>query len=456
MKIDALMTTSLIPSDAELINGVRWFISLRWLAAAGVILVPLAGSLVFKVDIPLPVFVSIGIVLFFYNVLCFLYQKKFAVSGAAQIAVSRRFAHTQIFIDWLFLITLVYCSGGIESPLLFFFIFHIILAALLLSRISCFLHAGFAVFLVGALAVVEYTGVIPHFRFPVLFPAPLYQNPVYVAVMLFFFTATLIGSTYLATAITTKIRIRDARLIKMKEDLQDAYLELERADREKTDFTYKVTHELRAPLGAIDGLLQNILQGYVTDPAKIREYIERIDVRTRALLDLVRDLLNLAAGRMAVARDNFACVDLAGIVERLHALYKQRLDAKNLRFVVEKPAHKISVEMTPSDCELLMTNLIDNAVKYSRDGGTVTVRIGDDAAHAVVSVTDAGIGIARGDLDRIFHEFFRADNARKVEANGTGLGLSIVKQVVNRYNGAVSVESEINKGTTFKIQLPKG
>lgn len=456
MKIDALMTTSLIPSDAELINGVRWFISLRWFAAAGVILVPFAGRAVFNVDIHLPLFVCTGVVLFIYNILCAFYQKRIAILGTTDVAVFRRFAHVQIFIDWLFLITLVYCSGGIESPLLFFFIFHIILASLLLSRVSCFLHAGFAVFLVGALAGTEYAGLIPHFRYPALFPEPLYQNPLYVAVMLFFFASTLIGSTYLATSITTKIRIRDAKLIKLKEDLEKAYHDLELADKEKTDFTYKVTHELRAPLGAIDGLLQNILQGYVTSPEKIREYIERVDARTRSLLELVKDLLNLAAGRMTVAKDNIACVDLAGIVERLHALYKQRIETKKLQFLIDKPENKISVEMTPSDCELLLTNLIDNAVKYSRKGGSVTVRIGEDAGNVLLSVSDAGIGIARGDLDRIFHEFFRADNARKHEANGTGLGLSIVKQIVKRYNGAVSVESEMNKGTTFKIQFPKG
>jgi signal transduction histidine kinase len=456
MKTNELKTTSLVPADAELINGVDWFITLRWYAAAGVILFPLAGRALFRVEIHLPVFLLIGTVLFVYNILCALYQKKVADAGTRDIRVFRRFAHFQIFTDWLFLITLVYCSGGIESPLLFFFIFHVILASLLLSRVSCFLHAGFAAFLVSGLAGIEYAGAVPHFRYPALFPEPLYQNPVYVAVVLFFFTLTLVGSTYLATSITTKIRIRDAKLIKLKEDLESAYHDLELADKEKTDFTFRVTHELRGPLSAIHGLLQVILDGYVTDGAKIREYIERIDRRTRTLLDLVTDLLNLAAGHMSVTKDNFACIDAAGVLEQIRALYKQRIDAKGLTFTVEKPEKKISVEMTPSDFELLLTNLIDNAVKYSREGGGITVTLGEDAQMTTIEVKDTGIGIPHADRDRIFQEFYRAENARKIEANGTGLGLSIVKQIATRYNGAVSFESETNNGTTFKIRFPKG
>ena len=234
-----------------------------------------------------------------------------------------------------------------------------------------------------------------------------------------------------------------------------SYQALEELDRTKTSFVLSVTHELRSPLSAIKSMLAVILDGYVGEiPSKCSDFIRRAEERVVSLLELVGDLLDLAAGKAEFEGD----IDPAEVDEVmgevLNATYGRAV-RKGLHIETYMPSETVlRVRVDPQDLERVLINLIDNAVKYTASDGQVSVRVErrDDAVR--IEVSDTGIGIAPEAFSRIFDEFYRAENAKEAEREGTGLGLAIAKQIVERYGGRIWVESELGKGTRFVVLLP--
>ncbi len=231
--------------------------------------------------------------------------------------------------------------------------------------------------------------------------------------------------------------------------------ELTEINQIKTQFVTMVTHELRAPLSAIEGYLTAYLQGLAgTDPLVSRQMLERARQRAHSLLDLVNDLLEfsrLEAKRMARKKE---LLDLSGIITNTVELLKGQGDPKGLQFTVDLPASLPLVEADRREMEQLFTNLISNAIKYNVKRGKVVVSA-KRSNHALnVKVSDTGIGIADEHLPHIFEEFYRVSGPETRYTTGTGLGLSIVKKIVESNFGRIDVESEVDKGTTFTVKLP--
>src|SRR5690606_9169047 len=138
-----------------------------------------------------------------------------------------------------------------------------------------------------------------------------------------------------------------------------------------------------------------------------------------------------------------------GQIERVQPLAKER----DITIVADLPP-SIAVVAVPEDIRSIAANLLENAVRYNRDGGTVTVQLGRDAGNVTLEVTDTGEGIPEQDRDRIFERFYRIDKARSRAAGGTGLGLSLVRHAAERHGGSVGLRSEMGVGSTFRVQLP--
>jgi len=228
---------------------------------------------------------------------------------------------------------------------------------------------------------------------------------------------------------------------------------LRELDRMKDQFVSSVSHELRSPLTSIVGYLELLLDGEVGElDEDQRHFLEVVDRNCNRLTTLVDDILFIArvdAGRLSLdlqpvelAELAAAAVESAGPVARREGI-ELSLDAEPGM----PPVVADSTRMTQ-----LLDNLISNAVKFTPRGGTVTVATAkrDDVAH--LEVRDSGVGIPRDELDRLFDRFFRASTS--AVASGTGLGLSIVKSIVDAHRGTVSVESEVDAGTTFLVDLP--
>lgn len=256
------------------------------------------------------------------------------------------------------------------------------------------------------------------------------------------------------------LRAANAECRARRDDLERLNAELALANRKlieledvRAQFTLLTTHELRAPVAAIQSYLKLILEGYVPQP-KVRETLEKAERRAMEQLALIADLLEL--GRIGSA-------DARGLVQpvQVEALLREQLEllaasARERGITLETHiGDELSpVRANPDQVRSLWNNLVSNAIKYNRDGGRVTVTLVQQNQRLVGSVADSGIGIPQEAMTRLFSEFFRAENAKAQSRMGTGLGLSIVKEIIERSGGQITVESEIDKGTTFHFWLP--
>lgn len=231
--------------------------------------------------------------------------------------------------------------------------------------------------------------------------------------------------------------------------------ELKELDKAKSNFVSLVAHELRAPLAAIEGYLDVILDGIgMDDPQKIQKILNRSRERTHALLALINDLLALSrmeSGRGAKEREKVTIGELLNeVVEFLRGKAEERQVSLGLNLSEGLPA----IWANREDLIRVFTNLLDNAIKYNRTGGKVQVRVEKDEAFIRVSIQDTGIGILPKDLEHIFDEFYRVKNPETRTISGTGLGLSIAKKILEAHDGHIEVESQIQQGSTFRVLLP--
>lgn len=226
---------------------------------------------------------------------------------------------------------------------------------------------------------------------------------------------------------------------------------LKKLDRIKTDFVHTVSHDLRSPLTAILGYVELIERaGPVTDLQ--RDFIRRVQTSVHNITNLVDDLLEL--GRIEsgfdVRKEN---VGLDQIIHYSAESLKKSLAEKGHHLQINLPKAFPSILANPVQMRELFEHLLDNAIKYTPQGGTVSVFGEVEQNQIILQVTDTGIGIPAMDLPYIFDKFYRASNASS-EMSGTGLGLSIVKSIVENHSGRIWVESTVGKGTTFTIVLP--
>lgn len=443
--------------EEELIERVFWFITLRWITVAGICTTSLIACFILNIGLPLIPILIIAACILLFNFVCITYHHYIkCISYSQYIKSHQRFANLQIFTDWIALVLLVHYTGGIESPVIFYFIFHVIIAAILLSRKACYLQTSFAVLLIINLSILEYVNIIPHVQIKELFPNSIYDNSLYLLSALFFCITSLYVSAYLTTSIANQIRKREKEIVILRDNITDAYQALEKKDREKSEFTYKVTHELRAPLSAIQSLLKSIEEGYAGEISeKAKELIIRSEKRTGFLLTLVKDLLDLVTGKTGKPRAHDSKpVDINEAVKRTLHLMQEKVKAKSIKLTVNTTEQPVCLNIIPDDLDIILTNLIDNAVKYTQKNGAITISTYSTDDKIMIEVSDTGIGVHKDDVNKIFDEFYRASNAKAVELDGTGLGLTIVKNLVKRHGGNIDVNSELGKGTTVTVSFP--
>jgi two-component system phosphate regulon sensor histidine kinase PhoR len=230
--------------------------------------------------------------------------------------------------------------------------------------------------------------------------------------------------------------------------------ELRRLENLRREFVANVSHELKTPLASIKAYAETLRMGAINDPAHNLGFVERISEQAEQLHQLIMDLLHLArveAGREAF---QFSRVDVGQVVERCIVQVKQLAEQKGIVLRIAPPAEPMSVWADSDGVFTILSNLVGNAVKYTPSGGEVEVRWQRADENVVLEVRDTGIGIAPEDQQRIFERFYRVHKARSRELGGTGLGLAIVKHLVQSFGGSVSLTSEVNAGSIFRVTLP--
>lgn len=457
-KAEGLTIESLAESfaTAELKGGLcRWFAQLRWGAIFGALLtIIIASSL--GVQLPLPwLFVTLAIIAL-YNLL-FLYLTN--PSRPSRID-PHWCALLQATADLIALTFLLHFSGGIENPFAFFFIFHMIISSVLLPIQWAWGLAVLATVLFGGTVLAEHYGLLTHYH---LSPFPnICHSPLFIAGALVAFTLTLHVTVFMTSVIATRLKYREREVKELAktlqqyaQELEEANKQLEQLERMKSTNMRKMSHELRAPLNAAKSLINILKAGYKGKlPEQSIETLDRVSTRLDEMLAIVNSILTLSRVRDAKLTQERVWVDFEQIVSEVAESLRANALAKNIQLQVNISQGIPTLWGVPEALREMVSNLIDNAIRYTPEGGKVEVLLKLHEGNILFQVSDTGIGISPEDLPHIFDEFYRSRNAKEFVHEGTGLGLAIVKSAVEAHNGEIDVFSELGKGTTFIVTLP--
>ncbi len=229
----------------------------------------------------------------------------------------------------------------------------------------------------------------------------------------------------------------------------------------QADFISTASHEMRTPVASIEGYLSLALNPQTaTIDSRAKKYLDAAHDASKHLGNLFRDLLDVTKFDDGKIKARFVPVELSGFVKQLSDAFIPQFQNANLKYVFGADDNRLIKQLIycsvdPNFTQEIVGNLIENAIKYTPEGGSVHVNVRGDADRAVISVKDSGIGISAEDLGHIFQKFYRADNSQTRTAGGTGLGLYLVKQRVEAMGGKVWAESQYGRGSTFFVSLPR-
>ena len=449
---------SQVGSDVA-VQNVLWFINLRWIAVAVFLAVEITAAFVgpalrthHGIEVPSQWPWILAVALALANLCFFIHARRLTIQSPSKSSVYLNI-WTQIVVDLLTLTVVVHYLGSLTTFICFAYLFHTVLAciffpprlSLAVTFMACLLYVG----CVGA----ELADIIP--------PAGIYAEQINHTLRAALFDSPLrlsfhVGSAigiflvvwYLASNLSSAVRQRDHQLLIINDRLLSA-------DRERTQHMLHTTHELKAPFAAIQSYVQLLMKGYcgpLTDDS--RDVLTKINTRSQRLSNQIREMLQLANLRSATAGvRSFEQLDVAKILSRALTASQAQAQARNISFLTD--LQEASVRGVAEQLEMMLTNLLANAVQYSHPAGSVTVsscRLEDGSAR--LRISDQGIGIRPDALPHIFQEYYRSKEAAQHNPMSTGLGLSIVKHIAQTHNIALRVDSKLGQGTTFILTFP--
>jgi signal transduction histidine kinase len=321
--------------------------------------------------------------------------------------------------------------------------------ALPLSRVQLEIRTIYRVVLAGAVAAVAIALTVAYFL----------SRSITLPIRRMKETAEQIAKGDLTPRV--KIRSKDElrelaeSLNTMADELQQKIEDLRRMDRIRTDFVANVSHELRTPLTLIKGYTETLQSEAIADKDRAGRFVSIIKEHTDRLGNIVEDLLTLSkleSSKDLVDRERF---DLKVLIEDVALGFGHAIASKKQTLNVNSRGEGFRINADRDKIEQVLVNLIDNAVKYTGENGQIELSVEALDREIRITVRDTGIGIAKEHLDRIFERFYRADKARSRKLGGTGLGLSIAKHIVLAHNGKITIDSDLGKGTTVTVSVPK-
>jgi len=370
-------------------------------------------------------------------------------------------------LDLYSLTMLVYYTGTIETPLYMLFVFHVIIGSFILPGFIIYSITATIIVIFSSLAYLEYFTVITHHSVAGLLNTPLYNELNYVASFTTVFAFVMVISVLLSNRIAKQ-------LYKMEQDLLESFDKLNKAEIEKQKYIIGVVHEIKNPLTAVHSYLNIILQKILGPlDSRIEEKLKRASIRSEEAVNLTNNILKISKLRL-LDQISFEKIDINKIICDSINKNSINISTKNIKLNYRDNRIKVNdIYGDPLMIELAISNLMNNAIKYVGRDGSVAVSVNDGDKGIEIEVCDNGVGIPAGEIEKIFHEFYRASNIvqrtpiggenlsqRDGFPEGSGLGLSIVKLIVESHNGTVKVESpsrigtKENPGTSFRIFLP--
>ncbi|MBN1540655.1 HAMP domain-containing histidine kinase [candidate division KSB1 bacterium] len=420
---------------------LAWYVNLRWLTIFAILAVVPLGQRLLNFDLPYHMIILIASVLLWLNVSYFMLCRYMPRKNMVQELI---FAQVQIVGDLLIVSLLIHFSGGIENPFFFLYIVQVILSAIMLPghRLPV-INAVLAAVLITVWTLLEYMQWVPAYTL-----GEARMSKPYIVTALAAFYITNFAGLYIIQ--TFMIRYRHLKeLIDKKNRL------LEKSIRErKTIFRY-AAHELKSPLGVIKSTLQavRVLSGDILPP-EVADMVLRGENRSAQVMEMVNEMIAITRYNQGVEKHVPEWIDFQDWLNQVVELQRDFALTKRIHLQMCRIPEPIRVRIDKIDMERVARNLVNNALRYTPEGGEVVVKPFLSPLSFGFSVRDSGIGIARKDLKKIFNEFYRAANAKEMERVGTGLGLILVKEIMRRNGGTIRVKSTLGKGSVFTIEFP--
>lgn len=230
--------------------------------------------------------------------------------------------------------------------------------------------------------------------------------------------------------------------------------EIKALELSKSEFINMVAHELKAPLGAIKGYLEMVVEKQLGENNELYEnYLKRSLNRSEAMLALLQDLLNIFRMDAQTVRREIEKLDAGELLKETIEFFDSNIQKRKLKLKVDIKSN-LFIEADREEIRRVYTNLISNAIKYNKDEGRIKLEANIEGEEVVIKIEDSGIGMKPEESERLFEEFFRAKNEHTRKISGTGLGMTILKKIVDEYGGKIFVESEYEKGSCFEVRLP--
>ena len=382
-------------------------------------------------------------------------QSQVVLDQEPHLRGNRAVALLQINLDFAALFCLLHFSGGLENPFVLFFLFHVVIAGILLEPPLAAAEAALAVVLILLLGVLENAGSLAHYHpTQILGSLELAHNwmfalglPALMAVMIggmSAFTITLIG----------RRTMRRNQLIALSVALQAKNDKLEELDNSRRKLLAVATHDLKAPMAAVTGYLEVLRDGYLGPIAPPQsELIEKALKRLERLREFIGDVLSLQAIQHGDLQKAMRPVDVALLLREVVDNFADSAAGKAIRVALSVPDDLPLIEAAPERLNQVFDNLVSNAVKYTPDGGRIAVSALVRDAGVLVEIEDTGIGIADEDRAHLFEDFFRSASVQKTH-EGTGLGLAVARRIVTVHHGEIWATSTVGAGTTIHVLLP--
>lgn len=246
-----------------------------------------------------------------------------------------------------------------------------------------------------------------------------------------------------------KNEVIDWAKLRIKEIVQ-----LKTNEKYRKEFMGNVSHELKTPIFNIQGYIQTLIDGGLDDPEINMKYLIQADKNINRMIAIVNDLETISRLESGELKLNFKVYDIVQQVKEIFEMYEMMAQQNKISLIIEtKKVKEIMVYADRKKISQVLINLIVNSLRYGNPNGYTKVKIRENGEKVIVRVEDNGIGIAEENLNRIFERFFRVDKSRSRDQGGTGLGLAIVKHIIEGHNQSITVESIVDKGTTFRFTL---
>ncbi len=422
-----------------------WLINLRWIAAMGVVGATFFSVKIFGIPLPEPQLYIIAASLFVLNLTYLIvYQNRFRANLDKSRMNPEGFIFIQIMIDLLVLTFLLHFAGGVENPFIIYYVFHLMIASILLSKRKSYLVATITVFFVGIMTIGEYSGFFTHYQLKGFLTNGFYHEMKYLAGTGFIFITTSYVVVYLTTTVSDQLKRKE-------EANRLANIELGENGRIKNEYVYRITHDIKGHLSAIKNCLDVVI--LQPDKTQQQEFTERAHSRTLKLITFIQDLLKITELKMS------GNPEMENIP--VHELISEA--AQNIQ---GNPAHRnisLAIKIDPGvrfiygnrllllEC---LSAILSNSVKFSYGNTHISVIATSVSDGIKIEINDKGIGIPEKEIPGIFNEFYRAGNVRGKENDSNGLGLTIVKHIAELHSGRISVTSKINEGTSVSLIFP--